>query len=274
MTTRSSVHQKDDLTLAVLQHNPTPVAVEHSIDRLSSYCEEASARDADLLLVPEASLTGYNISLENAQLVALERKGKTTERLQKICQQNAIALTYGFIERDGDALYNSVQIIDASGNIVSHYRKTHLWGDLDRSLFEAGQGYSPIAQLHGWKLGLLICYDIEFPESARHLALQGCELILAPTALMNPWTFVAKKVTQVRAAENQLYFAYANYCGSENTIDYVGHSCIVGPDGTDLARAGTTPELLIAQLTKQPIKEIRAALPYHADRRPELYNIS
>lgn len=273
MTKPQDRASSDELTLALLQHSPTPAAIESSIARLSSACQQAAEQQADLLLVPEASLTGYNISPESAQAVAVEREGKVTDRLRSLCQQSGIALAYGYIERDGDTLYNTAQIIDSSGEIIAHYRKTHLWGDLDRSLFEAGQSYSPLTPFKGWNLGLLICYDIEFPESARHLALQGCELILAPTALMTPWTFVARHVTRVRAAENQLYFAYANYCDAENTIDYVGHSCIVGPDGEDLARAESTPALLVSTLSKQAIAQAREALPYHSDRRPELYSI-
>ncbi|ASJ75233.1 carbon-nitrogen hydrolase family protein [Granulosicoccus antarcticus] len=260
-----------DFTLAVHQHVPTPADVDTSIARIQQISEQAAASGADLLLVPEASLTGYNLPLDTARTVAVERDSKTTARLQAICQQHGIALSYGYIERDGEHLFNSVNVIDSSGSNIAHYRKTHLWGGLDRSLFQAGTEYAPTFKLNGWNLGLLICYDIEFPESARHLALQGVDIILAPTALMTPWTFVADLVTRVRAAENQVYFAYANYCGPEADLDYVGRSCIIGPDAQELARADCTPQLLLATLNKQAIDNVRRELPYHADRRPELY---
>ncbi len=258
-------------TLALLQHAPTPADVDTSIERIRATAAQASAQGAQLLLVPEASLTGYNIPLALAQEVAVEADGSTTAALKSICQEYAIALAYGYIERAAGALFNTVQVIDATGTIVSHYRKTHLWGDLDRNLFKAGDAFAPAFELDGWRLGLLICYDIEFPETVRHLALAGCELVLAPTALMTPWSFVADHVTKVRAAENQLYLAYANYCGPEHDIEYVGHSCIVSPDGTDLTRAGADPQLLMATLTREAISAIRQDLPYHRDRRPELY---
>ncbi|NND92827.1 MAG: carbon-nitrogen hydrolase family protein [Granulosicoccus sp.] len=257
--------------MALHQHEPTPADVETSIARLDRIAAQAAGLGAQLLLVPEASLTGYNLPLASAQSVAIERDSAHTERLCHVCQQHNIALAYGYIERDQHHLYNAVNVIDAAGNSIAHYRKTHLWGGLDRSLFEAGERFGPVVELHGWKLGLLICYDIEFPESARHLALQGAELILAPTALMAPWTYVADLLTRVRAVENQLYFAYANYCGSEGDLAYVGRSCIVGPDAEFLARADTRPVLLQATLHKQVIKRMRTDMPYLRDRRPELY---
>jgi predicted amidohydrolase len=263
----------DTFTLALHQHAPTPANIDASLSRIANALEASAEKKAHMLLVPEASLTGYNIALETARSVAVERDGPITEKLQTLCQKHNVALTYGFIERKGANLFNAAQIIDSSGQLITHYQKTHLWGELDRSLFKPGNNYSKIAEINGWKLGLLICYDIEFPENVRHYALNGCELILAPTALMTPWTFVARHVARVRAAENQLYFAYANYCGAENSIDYVGNSCIVAPDGEDLVRAEDKPALLIATLSKQSITDIRGKLPYHQDRRPELYNV-
>lgn len=263
--------RSDGLRLAIGQHAPTPNAIDLSLLRIDNLAEQASS-SADLLVLPEASLTGYNVPLDVAKSVALSRHGKTTDAIQSICQRSNIAIAYGYIERDGESLFNSVHVISASGDSVAHYRKCHLWGELDRRLFDAGTSFSPVFTLLGWQLGLLICYDIEFPESVRHLTLQGAELIIAPTALMQPWTFVAKHMTRVRAAENQVYFAYANYCGSEEEIDYLGQSCIVGPDGSEMARAGSSPTLIQATLTKQAIHDIRVELPYHDDRRPELYS--
>jgi len=140
-----------------------------------------------------------------------------------------------------------------------------------KQLFNAGDTFSPLFDYKGWKIGLLICYDVEFPETVRHHALAGAELVLIPTALMNPWDFVANDVTRVRAAENQLYVAYANYCGVENSLNYAGKSCIAGPEGNTLANAGNDEELISATLTKQAIHDIRKRLPYHADRRELLY---
>ncbi len=264
---------RGSLNLAIGQHTPTPNAIDQSLSRIETLAQQVSA-SADLLVLPEASLTGYNISLDTARAVAVSRQSQTTQAIRAICQRDNIAIAYGYIEDDAGSLFNSVHVIDASGDSLAHYRKCHLWGDLDQRLFTAGSGFSPVFSLNGWTLGLLVCYDIEFPEAVRHMTLQGAELIVAPTALMLPWTFVATHMTRVRAAENQVYFAYANYCGSEDDIDYVGLSCIVGPDGNDVARADSSPAIIQASLSKQSILDIRANLPYHHDRRPELYRLS
>jgi len=230
-----------------------------------------AAQGSQMLLVPEASLTGYNITLSEARRVALRADGQTSEKLAAACRQYNIALAYSFIERDNNQLYNSVQVIDCNGERITHYRKTHLWGQLDRRLFTAGDNLAPVFELSGWRFGLLVCYDVEFPETSRRLALEGAEIILVPTALMTPWAFVAEHMIRVRAAENQLFVAYANYCGTENGIRYEGLSCIVSPAGNDLSRAEGAPICLTAELKRSALEEIRAVLPYHRDRRPELY---
>jgi len=106
----------------------------------------------------------------------------------------------------------------------------------------------------------------------RRLSLEGAELILTPTALMSPWTTVADIVVPTRAYESQLFIAYANFCGSEYEQHYVGHSCIAGPDCSNLAKAGDKEIMLLATLNKSSMTQMRTALPYHRDRRPELYD--
>ncbi len=260
-----------DITIAALQHVPAPNNLAAALRRLETSASQAADGGCDLLVVPECSITGYNQPLETMQQIALEAKGRTTDSISEICRQHKIAIAYGFAEKDGNQYFNCVQVIDSSGDIAGKYRKTHLWGDLDRTLFSAGDALAPVFSIKGWQIGLLICYDIEFPEAARALALAGAELILVPTGLMQPWRDVAERVVPVRAYENQLYIAYCNYCEAEGDLTYEGRSGIVGPDGADLDRAGKTPTLLTATLTKDAIAKNREALPYHRDRLPHLY---
>ncbi len=261
----------DEISIALLQHISTPNNIEASIDRIASYAKKASRAGVQLLLFPEASLTGYNNTIDVNQLIAQNADGDAAKAIIDICKTNDIAIAYGFAEKSGDKMHNSVQLIDSDGQPQSLYRKTHLWGEQDRTLFTQGTDLVPVIDWNGWKIGMLICYDIEFPENVRRLALEGAELILTPTALMSPWTTVADLVVPTRAYENQLFIAYANFCGSEYEQHYVGHSCIVGPDGSNLAKAGDQEVMLVAQLKKSSIASTRAALPYHRDRRPELY---
>lgn len=261
----------NDLTIAVLQHIPAPDNIAAALQRLENSAAQSADAGCEMLLVPECSITGYNQPLETMQQVAIEKTGETTDSIAAICQKYEIAIAYGFAEKTENQYFNCVQIIDAEGTAVSSYRKTHLWGDLDRTLFSVGESLSAIVEINGWKIGLLICYDIEFPETVRALALAGAELILVPTGLMQPWRDVAERLVPIRAYENQLYIAYCNYCGAEGDLIYEGRSCIAGPDGADLDRAEKKPALLTATLTKEAIAKTRSALPYHRDRRPELY---
>ncbi|MOA28301.1 (R)-stereoselective amidase [compost metagenome] len=164
-----------------------------------------------------------------------------------------------------------MQLIDANGERLCNYRKTHLFGDLDRSMFSPGEGDFPVVELNGWKLGFLICYDLEFPENARRLALDGAELILVPTANMIPFDFIADVSVRSRAFENQCYVAYANYCGHEGDIHYCGQSSIAAPDGSRIAQAGLDEALIVGELDRQLMIDSRAANRYLSDRRPELY---
>lgn len=128
-----------------------------------------------------------------------------------------------------------------------------------------------VAELEGIKIGILICYDVEFPEAVRALALAGAELIAVPTALIRPFDIVARTLVPARAFENQVYVAYAGMCGREGDQGYCGLSCIVGPDGQALARAGTGPALLFADIDPAAISRGRQSTPYFCDRHPELY---
>ncbi len=261
----------DSLAIALLQHVPVPADIEAALQRLDDAASQAAGQGAQLLVVPEASVTGYNIPRETMVKVAQPADGPAAQAIAQICRKYAIAIAYGFAEARGEQFFNCVQLIDQSGERLVQYRKTHLWGDLDRELFTAGDQFAPVVEIDGWKIGLLICYDVEFPECARQLALQGAELVLVPTGLMQPWRAVAEQLVPVRAYENQIFIAYANYCGEEADLHYEGRSVIVDPNGEDLDRALQTPVLLQATLDRDTLTNARAQLPYHRDRRPELY---
>ena len=258
--------------ISVLQHVPTPGDLTTSLSRIETALADARQAGSRLLVVPEASLTGYNLTREMADDIAVEADAPLFETLSEHCARNAVGAVVGYIERENDTLYNTARLIDTNGDTLTRYRKTHLWGSLDRGLFRAGPGFVEPVEFDGIRLAMLICYDVEFPEAVRHLALAGAELLIVPTALMQPWPFVARHLVPVRAAESQLFIAYANYCGHENGLDYTGESCIVGPDGTVLVRASDGPELISATLELGAMQKIRKELPYFRDRRPSLYS--
>jgi predicted amidohydrolase len=247
-----------------------PLDVAGNLQRLHQLALEA--KGADLLVLPEMFLTGYNIGVDAVSVLAEVYNGESAQQIARIAKTTGIAILYGYPERTGDGqIYNAVQLIDANGERLCNYRKTHLFGDLDRSMFSAGTDDFPIVELNGWKLGFLICYDLEFPENTRRLALAGAELILVPTANMTPFDFIADVTVRARAYENQCYVAYANYCGHEGDIQYCGQSSIAAPDGSRIAQAGLDEALIVGELDRQLMVDSRAANRYLNDRRPELY---
>jgi predicted amidohydrolase len=247
-----------------------PLDVAGNLQRLHQLALEA--KGADLLVLPEMFLTGYNIGVDAVSVLAEVYNGESAQQIARIAKATGIAILYGYPERTGDGqIYNAVQLIDANGERLCNYRKTHLFGDLDRSMFSAGTDDFPIVELNGWKLGFLICYDLEFPENTRRLALAGAELILVPTANMTPFDFIADVTVRARAYENQCYVAYANYCGHEGDIQYCGQSSIAAPDGSRIAQAGLDEALIVGELDRQLMLDSRAANRYLNDRRPELY---
>jgi predicted amidohydrolase len=238
----------------------------------------AAETGVQMLVMPELFLPGYNA----VSATPPEGWDAVLPRLCALCQSHGVALTIGLPEytdpeytdpeytdpEDTDAaVYNSAYAIGAEGKVLASYRKVQLFGPREAALFAPGDQLVTFDYL-GTRFGLLICYDVEFPEHVRALARVGAEAILVPTANMMP--FVNVNVIQVpgRALENGVTIAYANFCGSEGDLDYVGCSVIAGPDGYPLAMKGTGPGLLVAEL---PSDLLENGIPFStqlADYRP------
>ncbi len=240
-----------DLRLALLQCESLAGDVSANLHRLDAACRDAAASGADVLVTPEMFLTGYNIGRSAAAALAEPARGARVEAVGVIARRHGIAIVFGHTEKDeAGFVFNTAVCVDSEGRFAASYRKTHLFGDLDRDMFRAGSGNEALFDLHGWKIGMLICYDVEFPENARRLALQGADLIVVPTANMEGFDFVAQHLVPTRAYENQLFVAYANFCGTEADLSYNGLSCVAAPDGALLAQGGRKPSLVLADLTR------------------------
>jgi predicted amidohydrolase len=240
------------------------------LGRLRTRALEAAAGGARLLVVPEAFTSGY--AVPGIADLAQPADGPWAQEIAAIAAEAGLAVLYGFPERDGDRVFNSAQLFDADGTVLARHRKCHLYGDVDLASYLPGDGFTALAELDGVRVGIAICYDVEFPEAVRTLALAGADLVAVPTALMRPYEVVARTVVPARAYENQVYVAYANRSGAEGTLLYCGESCVVGPDGSDLARAGSGDELLLAEIDPARLAMSRADNTHLSDRRPELYS--
>jgi predicted amidohydrolase len=254
--------QRTPLTLAVLQSASRPLQVEANLQRLGEAVAKARAAGAQVLLTPEMFITGYSIGAEAVQALAQERHGGYAQAVARLAQAHGMAIVWGYPERDAAGqVFNAAQWTSAQGTAVLHYRKTHLYGALDRAQFTPGvvdAANSRLATLNGWRLGLLICYDVEFPENTRRLALAGADGVLVPTANMDRYDFVPRTLVPARAFENQMVLAYANYCGAEGALCYGGLSSIVDALGQPLVQAGRDEALLVATLTPEALAHARS----------------
>jgi predicted amidohydrolase len=239
------------------------------LGRLRERALEAAAAGARLLVAPEAFTTGY--AVPGVADAAQPADGAWGAAVAAIAAETGVAILYGFPEREGEQVFNSAALVDAGGSVVALHRKCHLYGDVDLSTYTPGSGFTALAELDGFRVGIVICYDVEFPETVRTLALSGADLVDVPTALMRPYEVVARTLVPARAYDNQVDVAYANRRGSEGDLLYGGESSVVGPDGADLARAGSGDELLMAEIDPARLASSRADNTHLGDRRPELY---
>jgi len=219
---------------------------------------------ADLLILPELFFTGYNVGGKISER-AEEKNSPSLQHVATLAQKYQIAIHFGYAEKRNGALFNSAICYDANGEVVGHHRKLLLPPGFEGEYFDAGVDFT-LFEMGGLKIATLICYDAEFPENFRQVVSAGADLVVVPTALGEQWGIVSEKLIPTRAFENGVFVCYANYSGQENGLSYFGGSCIVGPDGKDLARAGRISETIFANLDIAAVKTAQSRLPYHADR--------
>lgn len=257
------------LTIAGLQHHGSPGDVDANLAVIDAAAHEAATRGARVLVTPEMFVTGYNIGDRLAPLATPD----LVERIALIAQDAGIGILAGLPEAlPGGGVANALVLIDRDGTELLRYRKTHLFSALDRSLFTQGEALPGIVEIDGVRLSVLICYDVEFPETVRRAALEGADAVIVPTAQMEPYAHIAERLIPVRAWENQIHVVYVNRVGTEGDLTYVGHSSIIAPDGVALASLGPDDiGLMIATIDPEATRRAQEENPYLADRRPELY---
>ena len=195
-----------------------------------------------LLVMPELLFPGYNADPgEDFDPDAV------VVRVRGLVRKFGVALVFGLAERVEGGWANAALALAPDGSELARYRKVQLYGARERRLFRPGDAHV-VFTWRGKRFGLLICYDVEFPEHVRALASAGCEAILVPTANMAPFMGVNLILVPARAMENAVAIAYANLCGREGDLAYVGRSLIAGPDGPPLATMGEREGLIVAEL--------------------------
>ncbi|WP_456509071.1 nitrilase-related carbon-nitrogen hydrolase [Arthrobacter sp. TE12232] len=272
--------------LALMQANSAVLDITANCAAVDDAARTAAAAGAQLLLTPELFPVGYapgrlRTDFDPATLPALR------EALAGIARRHNIALVYSLpAVTPAGGWHISATLVDESGDELLSYGKVHLFGPDERAAFAPAAAAPGVVEFHGLKTSLVICYDIEFPESARAAAVRGAELLLVPTALAGGFDAVPKVLVRARALENQLTVAYANHTGVEGSYDFHGGSIVAGPDGAVLAEAGPGAELLFAELgepsnaaadpaegagSADRADDPEAAVAYLRDRRPDIY---
>jgi len=233
-------------------------------DRIADALRSASDDGIYLLAVPELALTGYHVGhhdpggLANAAAEALD--GLAT------IAPDVTAVVGAPVEEDG-SLYNSAVVLD-SETVIGRYDKTHLY-DAEESLFEAGDEY-PVFETSAGQVGVQICYDVEFPEVARQLALGGADIIVTISANMRPFVLDQQTYLRARATENVVPHVLCNRTGTEKGVEFFGASGIVDERGRPVVTSGEDREMTVTG-TVSLATHGAETLQYLTDRRPETY---
>ncbi|MEG2000275.1 MAG: carbon-nitrogen hydrolase family protein [Evtepia sp.] len=268
------------ITVASAQFDPHIKEKEYNLDKMEELIRRAAEEHkADLVVFPEAAVTGYCYeSVEEAWDNAVEAEGAELNRLKRLAGTMQISLLFGAVEREKRAIYNTVFFIKPNGTIVS-YRKTHLpFMGVDRFVIP-GNAEPPILETQFGKIGIMVCYELRFPEICRGLALKGASLILQPTNLPEGGESHPDFLTRARACENHSYLVSCNRCGTERDTNFIGRSQIVDFNGSVLAEMGTQEGIIAVTLDLEQAED-KDLVPtpgeremyLFKDRRPELYS--
>lgn len=245
----------------------------HNCRLITDAITDAMAADVQLLVLPELATSGYHLTAEEGHACGLSPDAKVFQRWARLLSPEAV-LVVGYCEPNGPSLYNSAAIITASG-ILHSYRKTHLW-DTEKTIFTAGNNPPPVVDSPVGRLGVLICYDLEFPEMPRQLALSGADLIAVPTN----WPHVDRpprehpaEVIQAMAAgrASSIVIACCDRYGEERGTTWTEGTTVIGPDGWPVGHKDSQRHLDAAVELAAGRRRISPRNDVHDDRRPELY---
>jgi predicted amidohydrolase len=276
------LHVSDQVKLAVAQMGAGQ-EVAGNLASVVRVLRDAAAQAVDLVVLPECVLSGYMYAnREQAWARAVSVTGPELAEIAQICREQQVHAVVGLLEKaDEGVMYNTVALIDDAGQQVGHYRKTHLpCLGVDRFVARGNQAPPVVATRHG-NIGLAICYDLRFPETARSLALAGADIIAQPSTWPAEAAMLAEHFVPVRACENRVFIAVANRADHESGVSFIGRSQIAAPSGHRIAEADDHSEaLLTAQVDLAESREKRIVnvpgeyeVSLFADRRPELYGL-
>ena len=255
-------------TIAMCQVKSKLCDKPFNISQMKENIKKASVLGAELIVFPELFTTGYSMTVEEVKRLAEARDGETFREISECAKQHQMAVVYGYAEKDGESIFNSAMVIDKNGLCMGNYRKIHLFGEWEKKAFT--QGNDPLVlDIAGIRIGILICYDYDFPEMVRLLALKEAKLMIVPTAIISKWDHDIRMVPPVRAYENSVFLAFVNHVGPQRDFHFSGGTCCVDPHGVELVRCWGQESLLTA--TIDPTECEKPEIKFLVDRRPEIY---
>lgn len=243
---------------------------ESNLKKIEDSIEQAYYLKADILVLPEMFLTGF-VPKERMKTLAEPRDGDSLKRVQQVLKKYPMHLVYTFPEYvSDDLIYNTTCFINNQGIPLEFYRKVHLF-DSERLIVKRGHEWISV-MVDGLKIGLLTCYDIEFPEASRALALRGVNLLLVPSANMMPYEHRHRTFITSRAIENHVFIAYCNIVGKSERYEYLGQSAVVTPLGEVIMDLGDNEEKIeVVEINLDEVVKSKAVFNYIEERIPELY---
>jgi N-carbamoylputrescine amidase len=273
-----------ELTVAALQLALTD-EVDENIARVSELVREAAAKGAQVILPPELFEGHYFCQVEDEGLFA---RARPTEQhpcviaMRKLAQELRIYIPTSFFEADGPHHYNSLAMIGPDGKIMGVYRKSHIPdgpGYEEKFYFRPGNTGFKVWQTGSTTIGVGVCWDQWYPETARALMLMGAEMLFFPTAIGNEphdpdldTSRMWQRAMVGHSVSNVVPVVAANRIGTEGAMTFYGHSFIADERGDYLAAFGREETgVLVATLDLDRVKRHRAAFGFFRDRRPELY---
>jgi 5-aminopentanamidase len=267
--------------VAAVQMEPKLGQLDANLARILEGIDNATAAGAALVVFPECALSGYGFSTREEGLAhAVSIDSPPVRQVAASCERHRCVCIFGLLERDGTRLFNACVLVGPQGPIAT-YRKVHL-PFLGIDMF-ADPGDRPFAvhDAGGIQVGMHICYDAGFPESARVLTLLGADLLVLPTNWPTHSECAAEHMIPTRAMENTVYVMAVNRVGEESGFRFIGSSSIVDPGGRVLARASVdSEELLLADVNPSLARRKRLVrvpgrheIDRIADRRPRFYEI-
>lgn len=265
------------MRIAAMQASGQVLDVENNMSLIRRAARQAAAGGADILVTPELFTCGYapaaiEPDLDSSLIQQID------EAAAAVAREYEIGLVYSVpAAAEGGGWHITAVLLDRFGRELLRYAKVHLFEHEEKQVFVPGTAAPGAVDFEGVPVGLLICYDVEFPETVRALAEAGAAVALVPTALGTGFEDVPRFLLRARALESQLAIAYANHAGpvpaAEGQLFLSGGSVIVGPEGSLLTDAGPGQgfEVVFGDVTNEDVAAARRKVPYLRDRRPDLY---